>query len=283
MKKEELEKLVDVTRKLLHEAYEGRFARWFRYLDSKSIWISSRTPMLMGAQCIRDYFEKYGTGRESVLCREEYVPFTVNSRVAVVIAKLTEKSRKAAVCVGEGTITFVYRTGGKEIKLALQQAFFESFHEERDGQRRMSGDFYTLRFVKELLLEQKTGKRFFVPSGKRALFLDLNTVLFIQSSGRKTEFHCLDCIVPCNYSISEIRGKLPGNFYLIHRRYLVNIRYITAIYRYEAELICGIRIPIPAVPYMQIKKELEEMLSGYPRQMSSGGAMEKEKRNLLFS
>ncbi|HIV35234.1 MAG TPA: LytTR family transcriptional regulator [Candidatus Blautia intestinigallinarum] len=272
MTKSELERLMELTKKLVHDYYEGDFARWFLHLDSKSVWISQETPILIGDKCIRRYFKKYGKKKGQMLQQEEYQPLPVNSKVAMVIVKLTEnqnqgRSHRAV------TASFVYKAAGERAKLILYHSSVEEILEEYGASPgRPPMDMYTFRFVKGLLLDQKPGNRISVPSGSRTMFVDLNTVLFIKSSGRKTEFYCLDRIFSCSLPISNIAEKLPEYFYPIHRSYMVNIRYITAIYRYEAELISGVRIPIPALPYMQIKNDLEKMLCDYPRQMSYGSS-----------
>lgn len=269
MPESELEKLVELTRKIIHDCYEGDFTRWFCCLDAKSIWISPGTPMLIGDKCIREYFKQYEAKRIRVLQREEYQTFSVNSRIAMVIAKLAERNEREESGKMLITANFIYKMTGRRIALILQQASLEEIPEEYAGSRKkLPMDLYTCRFVKGLLLDHKQRACISVPSGGRTMFVDLNTVLFIKSNGRKTEFYCLDCIFPCNLSMSILSEKLPGNFYPIHRSYMVNVRYITAVYRYEAELISGVRIPIPALPYMQIKNDLENMLCEYPRQMS---------------
>ena len=49
-------------------------------------------------------------------------------------------------------------------------------------------------------------------------------------------------------------------FYPLRRGYLVNTLYIVALRRFEAELISGISIPIPALTYTQVKRDLQELI-----------------------
>ena len=53
----------------------------------------------------------------------------------------------------------------------------------------------------------------------------------------------------CNYIYRELKERLPEVFYPLRRGYLVNTLYIVALRRFEAELISGISIPIPALTY----------------------------------
>lgn len=92
------------------------------------------------------------------------------------------------------------------------------------------------------------------------IFVNPFTILYVQSHGKKTELICVDRIIHCNSSIGALAKELPAVFYQIHRGYLVNTRYITAIRRFEVELLLGITLPIPALTYMQVKQDLQAML-----------------------
>ncbi|MEI3551660.1 MAG: hypothetical protein V8Q17_03460 [Acutalibacteraceae bacterium] len=41
---------------------------------------------------------------------------------------------------------------------------------------------------------------------------------------------------------------------------MVNTLYIVAIRRFEAELLSGLSLPIPALTYTQVKRDLQEMM-----------------------
>ena len=60
MTKSELERLMELTKKLVHDYYEGDFARWFLHLDSKSVWISQETPILIGINVSGDILSSMG-------------------------------------------------------------------------------------------------------------------------------------------------------------------------------------------------------------------------------
>ena len=64
----------------------------------------------------------------------------------------------------------------------------------------------------------------------------------------------------CNYIYRELKERLPEVFYPLRRGYLVNTLYIVALRRFEAELISGISIPIPALTYTQVKRDLQDLI-----------------------
>ncbi|CBL41782.1 LytTr DNA-binding domain [butyrate-producing bacterium SS3/4] len=80
------------------------------------------------------------------------------------------------------------------------------------------------------------------------------------SVDKRTELVCVDRVVSCNYIYRELKERLPEVFYPLRRGYLVNTLYIVALRRFEAELISGISIPIPALTYTQVKRDLQELI-----------------------
>ena len=118
------------------------------------------------------------------------------------------------------------------------------------------------------------GKMRFVPFFQTAQIIQLkepprcievihsDTILYAQSRDKRTELVCVDRIVSCNYIYRELKERLPEVFYPLRRGYLVNALFIVAVRRFEAELISGICIPIPALTYQQAKRDLQSIIGG---------------------
>ena len=121
-------------------------------------------------------------------------------------------------------------------------------------------DMNTTRFVRNLLLEQPVGRRIAFPSGNQTVYVNPYTILYAKSRDKRTELVCVDRVVSCNYIYRELKERLPEVFYPLRRGYLVNTLYIVALRRFEAELISGISIPIPALTYTQVKRDLQELI-----------------------
>ncbi len=77
----------------------------------------------------------------------------------------------------------------------------------------------------------------------------------------QAEIVCIDQTISCTAPLHKIASWLPDTFYPIHRSYLVNVIYIVSLCRYEANLLSGIAIPIPARTYMQVRQDIERLLS----------------------
>lgn len=121
-----------------------------------------------------------------------------------------------------------------------------------------------MKFVRSLILKQHSGKRIAVRSGNQTIFVDPYTVLYVQSQNKRTELVCADQVISCNSSLSDLARELPDIFYPLHRGYYVNTLYITAIRRFEAELISGAVLPIPALNYTKIRDDLLDRIQIKP-------------------
>ena len=117
-----------------------------------------------------------------------------------------------------------------------------------------------MQFVRNLLLKQPPRKRIPIQSGKQTIYVNPYTILYVQSQRKNTEIVCIDRVISCNSPIGKLAKELPQEFYPLHRGYLVNTLYIVAIRRFEAELLSGLSLPIPALTYTQVKRDLQEMM-----------------------
>lgn len=80
----------------------------------------------------------------------------------------------------------------------------------------------TQQFIRNLLIHKEENKKIPVASGMQTIYLDSNMILYVQS--------------------------------------FININHIAAIRRFEAEMVTGATIPIPALTYTQVKKDLQNLM-----------------------
>lgn len=151
--------------------------------------------------------------------------------------------------------------GTGELKMVHQHNSYEYTQPDIEGERSiLKMDMNTTRFVRNLLLEQPVGRRIAFPSGNQTVYVNPYTILYAKSRDKRTELVFVDRVVSCNYIYRELKERLPEVFYPLRRGYLVNTLYIVALRRFEAELISGISIPIPALTYTQVKRDLQELI-----------------------
>lgn len=250
------EEAAALTRKLFHFYYAGNLEPWFSYLCTDSVYIGTGEPILFGGDAIRKHFEHY-EGVQIKIINDEYFPVILSENAALVYGRIVVKSEDHPSSIITH-FTVISRVIGSEIKIVYQHNSYEQ--SKLYETTAMPEAINTTQFVRNLLLEQPFNQRFAVQSGKQTLFINPFTILYVQSHGKNTDLICIDRIIHCNRSIGELAKELPAVFYQIHRGYLVNTRYITAIRRFEVELLSGITLPIPALTYMQVKQDLQAML-----------------------
>ncbi len=84
-------------------------------------------------------------------------------------------------------------------------------------------------------------------------------ILYIESKLHKLEFHIMEDSLQI-YTLYEVLNKiqeeLAGNHFLrIHQSFLVNMKFIESIRRYEARLNNGIRLAIPKARWKYVKEQ----------------------------
>lgn len=256
-KKIELKDVVELTKDLYHEYYSGNPEPWFSHLCNESIWIGNGEPLLFGGDAIRDHFQKC-QGVQSVILAEEYHPLRQGDDSAIVCGRfvLDRSDRSYQVTV---FFTIAYRRIADELKITHQHNSYEFSQINRNASNgTLHMDMNTTQFVKNLLLEQHSTTQIPVKSGRQTLFINPVSVMYVQSQGKRTELVCADRLISCSNSIGELASLLPMDFYPVHRSYLVNTRYVTALRRFEVQLVSGITIPVPEKTYMKVKKDFQE-------------------------
>ena len=253
-----LEKVAALTKELFHAHYAGDLDKWFSYLCPDSVYLGTGEPLLFGGNTIREHFKGF-TGKAVRVVQEEYFPVSLGDKAAQVCGQ-NHRGKFGGSFRVINHFTISYRMIGGELKMVHQHNSYE-YMQPRES-KILKLDMNTTHFVRSLLLERPSGRRLPIRSGTQTIFVNPNTVLYVQSQRRKTEFVCIDRVISCNSSIGEIAKELPELFYPLRRGYLVNTLFIVAIRRFEVELISGICIPIPALTYQQVKQDLQGIIKG---------------------
>lgn len=256
-----LENVLELTKELVHQYCKGNPSPWFSYLAPKSVFVSTGEDMLIGAKNIKAYLEKFAQKGRGKIYREEYFQIPVEKKSAIVFAEIVTGNQKGNAYRITSTYTFVYRLIKGETKIIYEHTSYEYSSEKSPSEKQtLSMEIPTFQFVKHLLLDNTRQERLCITSGNQTLYLDMNTLLYVQGDRNNTQLYCIDKQITCAKSLQELKEELSDDFYQIHRSYLINTKYLTSVCCYEAELISGIKIPIPALNYGKVKKELEEKL-----------------------
>lgn len=258
-KKIDPEEVAALTKEMFHAYYAGDLERWFSYLCPDSIYIGTGEPMLFGGDAIQSHFKAF-QGQTAEVVEEEYYPIPLSDTAAQVCGNIAVKN-EGVLFIAVTHFTMSWRLINDELKMVHQHNSYEYTQPEARGERGvLQMDMSTTQFVRSLLLERPIGKHLAIQSGSQTVFINPYTVLYVQSQRKRTELVGVDKIISCNSSIGELAKQLPEVFYPLHRSYLVNTLYITALRRFEVELISGIVLPIPAVTYTQVKQDLKLLI-----------------------
>lgn len=91
--------------------------------------------------------------------------------------------------------------------------------------------------------------------------VDCEKILYIESFGHYCTVHG-DKIIETKSSLSEICGKLPGNFIQIHRSYVVNLEHVESILKDTCLLEDGSEIPISRSSVKKVNQAFMKFLKG---------------------
>ena len=78
-------------------------------------------------------------------------------------------------------------------------------------------------------LEKRKSKRretVFIKTRNRSFSLEKDSILYIESRGKKVEIHTTGETIEAYASMNEMEGQFGGGFFRCHRGYLVNMAYV---------------------------------------------------------
>ena len=115
-------------------------------------------------------------------------------------------------------------------------------------------------------LEKRKSKRretVFIKTRNRSFSLEKDSILYIESRGKKVEIHTTGETIEVYASMNEMEGQLGGGFFRCHRGYLVNMTYVA---EYDSE-----SITLNNGEYVYLAKEkYGEFVKAYMRYLRNG-------------
>ena len=109
-------------------------------------------------------------------------------------------------------------------------------------------------------------RQIFIRAKNRGYTLKLNSILYIESRGKKVEIHTTDMedVIESYATMDELEGQLGDGFYRCHRGYLVNMAHIA---RYDSD---SIFLSSGEKVYLTRKKH-NEFVKAYMWYLQNGG------------
>lgn len=115
-------------------------------------------------------------------------------------------------------------------------------------------------------MEKRKSKRretVFIKTRNRSFSLEKDSILYIESRGKKVEIHTTGETIEAYASMNEMEGQLGGGFFRCHRGYLVNMAYVA---EYDSE-----SITLNNGEYVYLAKEkYGEFVKAYMRYLRNG-------------
>ncbi len=257
---ENAEWLVKITKEIMHEYFQGNPEKWFQYLDPHCVFVATGETILSGINNIKNELGKHLMQGRGTILSNEYFHIPLSKKVTVVIAYTITESKEAKHVQIVNMISFVWQIKGKESKIVYEHASYRFY--EKEKRKKISPlkiEQSHFQIAKHLLMGNPKKKRLCFLHGNKTMYLDTSMLLYIEGNGHTTLLHCINNTFTCTQSLQELKKQLPEDFYQIHRSYIIHVDYLLSVCCYEAELIGGITIPIPASKYRQVKTDLENI------------------------
>ncbi|WP_283684801.1 LytR/AlgR family response regulator transcription factor [Parablautia sp. Marseille-Q6255] len=268
MENEEL--LIKLTKELMHDYFQGNPETWFQYLDPRCIFVATGETILSGIDNIKHELKAHlKKGRGNILS-DEYFHIPLSKKVTVVIAYTISESKEENDLQIVNIISFIWQIKGKTPKIVYEHASYRFYDEKnKDTFSPLKVEASHFQIAKHLLMGNPKKKRICFLNGNKTIYLDTSMLLYIEGNRHTTLLHCIDNTYTCTQSLQQLREELPDDFYQIHRSYIIHVDYLISVYCYEAELIGGITIPIPANKYRQVKTDLEKITNKSLKKLKS--------------
>lgn len=262
MSKKKIGDVTELTKYLLTEYFHGNHKPWFNALSDDSVFIAMGEAMLFGAENIKKALSVYTRHGRGKVYQEKYYHVPVTDDVAICIVEtITGKVNDDQYRISN-LFTFVYKLIDDEPKIVFEHSSYEYIAVGDDNTTGISlpMDIQTFKFIKHLLVNHTGREKLVVKNSNQTFYIDPNTIVYIEAHKHDCMIHCLDKTIECNTPLNIMKKQLDDAFYHIHRSYIVNIKFISAIRRYEALLISGTKIPIPAARFAEIQNDLDKLI-----------------------
>lgn len=194
--------------------------------------------------------DEYLRGEELLLSEKVYdivfLDIQLDGRDGIDIAKeIRQKSENTIVIFVTGTKDYVFQAFDvaafhyllKPIDAAKFEEVFTRASFEVEKRRKAENEFL------------------FVKTRSKTIPLAKNSLLYVESRGKKAELHTVKEKIEIYASLNGLEAKLGTGFYRCHRGYLVNMAYVSEYYHDSILLTNGEMIYLAKEKYQEFVKE----------------------------
>ena len=98
------------------------------------------------------------------------------------------------------------------------------------------------------------GRVLTLQSANTSKTVPLDSIYYIESSNHRVELHLKDGVFACYAKIGDLEVELQGQFFRIHKGYLVNLSYVDGYSKSEVTLTNGERLLLSKYKYQDFVK-----------------------------
>lgn len=170
--------------------------------------------------------ELYETGDALLAAKKQFDLIFLDIQMAGADGiETAKKLRERSALKGEEEAILIFITGIKEY---VFEAFdVAAFHYLLKPIAEDKLKEVLCRAVKELEKRKKKRRQaVFIKTRNRSFTLDTDSILYVESRGKKVEIHTTGESIEAYSSMNEMEGQLGEGFYRCHRGYLVNMAYV---------------------------------------------------------
>lgn len=111
------------------------------------------------------------------------------------------------------------------------------------------------RAVNRILAEaERQKKKLVIQYGSESRVITLESIYYMESQGHKVVIHTKDEVLKYYAKMGELEEELQGQFFRIHKGYLVNLAYVDEYNKAEVTLVNGDKLLISRYKYADFVK-----------------------------
>lgn len=254
----------ELTAKVMREHYKRNLDYVLSYMTDDILWIGPlETQFIHGKEKVKEFL----TPEQEVPVSVSEMNFQIvgyNDSMCIVAGKLRAHTRAETGLVldveqrytfcwqrTEDVASIIHIHGSNPWEFVLPEEAFP-FQVGRHAYRFM-----------EKMVSRRQQRLVFCDTNNREFFLEQNNIIYIESAKANSIIYYTGGAFEVKHSISQMEQILPTEFLRIHRCFLINIYHVTEVMRFEIKMDNMARIPIPEKRYMEVKKQMEELLKKY--------------------
>ena len=254
----------ELSAKIMREHYKRNLDYVLSYMADDILWIG---PLESQFICGKEKMKEFLTPEQEVPVSVSEMNFQMVSyddSLCIVAGKLRAHTRAETGLVldVEQRYTFCWkRTADTPIITHIHGSNPWEFVAPEEAFPFQAGR-HAYRFL-EKMVSRRQQRLVFCDTNQREFFLEQNNIIYIESAKANSIIYYTSGAFEVKHSISQMTQILPTEFLRIHRCFSINIHHVTEVKRFEIIMDNMVRIPIPEKRYMEVKKQVEELLNKY--------------------